>query len=320
MQAEQNLFMNTIKALSAAVDAKDRYTSGHSQRVASYSKLLAERLGKDEQYQEMIYFAGLLHDIGKIRIPEEIHNKPGKQTDDEFARINSHPSVGYHIIKSIAENEPMIAEAVKFHHEKYDGTGYPNHLEGENIPEVARIMAVADSYDAMASNRSYRKALPQEVVRMEIEKGKGTQFDPVIADIMLAIIDEDTEYKLQQTDSLVHKILVVDDEPMNSKMVQFILKDENMYEVGAVNSGLAAIDSLRTEPVELVFLDIEMPGMDGFATLEGIRQFSDVPIVFMTANKELETIRRATNMGVEDYITKPFFPTALKEVLHSILT
>ncbi len=316
---QEKLFINTIKALSAAVDAKDRYTSGHSQRVATYSKMLAARLGKDEEYQELIYFAGLLHDIGKIRIPEEIINKPGKLTDDEFQRINSHPTVGYHIIKSIAEETPMIADAVKFHHEKYDGKGYPNHLEGENIPEVARIMAVADSYDAMASNRSYRKALPQEVVRMEIEKGKGTQFDPVVADVMLAIIDEDVDYKLQQTDSLVQRILVVDDEPMNAKMVQFILKDETMYQVSTVNSGQAAIDFLKENPIDLIFLDIEMPGMNGFETLEKIQEFADYPVVFMTANKELESIRRATEMGVEDYITKPFFPTALTEVLHSIL-
>ncbi len=314
----KDVLFQAILALSNAVDAKDRYTSGHSRRVAEYARMIATRMGKSAQEIADIYFAGLLHDIGKIRIPEEIINKPGKLTDDEYALINIHPISGYHIIKNISSDN-IFRDAVKFHHERYDGRGYPNGLSGENIPEVARIMAVADSYDAMASNRSYRKSLPQAVVRAEIEKGKGTQFDPAIADIMLELIDEDTEYTMQQTDILNRSILVVDDEPMNFKMVRFILKDEPMYEVLRADSGPEALEIISKRKIDLVFLDVEMPGMDGFETFEAIRKIAPLPVAFMTANKELETIQRAAALGVEDYLTKPFLPLALKEVLHSLL-
>ena len=176
--------MNIIRSLAYTIDAKDRYTSGHSQRVAEYSLKIAKKMGKSKEEQKIIYFAGLLHDVGKIRVPEAIINKPGKLTDEEFDQIRVHPVSGYHILKGIHEDE-RIGYGAKYHHERYDGNGYPNGLSGENIPEIARIIGVADAYDAMASNRSYRGALPQEVVRKEIENGRGKQFDPHIADIML---------------------------------------------------------------------------------------------------------------------------------------
>ena len=162
---------NIIRALAYTIDAKDRYTSGHSQRVADYSLAIAKRMGKSEEEQKIIYNAALLHDVGKIRVPEEVINKPGKLTDEEFDQIRIHPVSGYHILKDI-HDDARVAYGAKYHHERYDGKGYPNGLEGENIPEIARIIGVADAYDAMASNRSYRSALPQGVVRSEIEKGK----------------------------------------------------------------------------------------------------------------------------------------------------
>lgn len=166
---------NIIRALAYTIDAKDRYTSGHSQRVADYSLAIAKRMGKSEEEQKIIYYAGLLHDVGKIRVPEEVINKPGKLTEEEFDQIKVHPISGYHILKDVHE-DVRIAYGAKYHHERYNGKGYPNGLEGENIPEIARIIGVADAYDAMASDRSYRNALPQAVVRAEIEKGRGRQF------------------------------------------------------------------------------------------------------------------------------------------------
>ncbi len=314
----EDVLFRAILALSAAVDAKDRYTSGHSRRVAEYSKRIAARMGKSIEEQELIYFAGLLHDIGKIHISDAIINKPGKLDNDEFEIIKTHPSAGFHIIKGISP-DPIFRDGVKFHHERYDGKGYPNGLMGENIPEVARIMAVADAYDAMASNRSYRKALPQEVVRGEIEKGRGTQFDPDIANVMLELIDEDTAYTMCQKDDPVKNVLVVDDEPMNLKMVEFIFRDEPLYNIMTARSGQDALDIIASRDVDLVLLDIEMPGMDGFETFVKIREISEVPVAYVTANKELETIERATKLGVEDYLTKPFIPKVLTEVLHSLL-
>ena len=139
----------------------------------------------------------MLHDIGKIGVQEEIINKTSKLTDAEYDIIKTHPIIGADILNTISEM-PEIAIGARWHHERYDGKGYPDKLKGDNIPEIARIIAVADAYDAMASNRSYRKALPQEVVREEIEKGKGTQFDPQIADFMLELMDEDKDYQMRE--------------------------------------------------------------------------------------------------------------------------
>lgn len=307
-----------IQALARTIDAKDRYTNGHSLRVAEYSKEIARRMGKSAKEQDIIYYAGLLHDVGKIRIPVEVINNPGKLSDEEFEQIKIHPVTSYHILKDIFD-DPNIKNGAKFHHERYDGTGYPNGLKGENIPEVARIIGVADSYDAMASNRSYRKYLPQSVIRSEIKTGKGTQFDPVIADIMLDMIDEDEGYTLREVKSLQKKILIVDDEPMNIKMVEVILKDTPMYQVVGATSGIEALKMLDAHEIDLILLDVKMPEMDGFATMELIRQKYNMPIVLMTGDRNIETIERATKLGVDDYLTKPFLPLALKEIIHSTL-
>ncbi len=315
----EKLFHSTVVALSETVDAKDRYTSGHSRRVAEYSKMLAQRMGKSADEQERIYFAGLLHDVGKIRIPEDIINKPGKLTDSEFETIKIHTVTGYRILKNIPEYTE-IAIGAKFHHERYDGRGYPTGIEGENIPEIARIIGVADAYDAMTSNRSYRSALPQHVVRDEIEKGKGRQFDPQIADIMLEMMDNDTDYKLKQAEELDRIILAVDDDPVNIELINVLLKDEPLYTVvSALNCDDAVLTLKRRKDIDLVLLDLEMPEKDGFETLEQIRAFSQIPVVLMTSNRDSETIKTANSMAVGDYLTKPILPMALKEILHSIL-
>lgn len=308
---------NMIRALVRTIDAKDRYTNGHSLRVADYANEIAKRMKKSPEEQEKIYYAGLLHDVGKIRVPEEVINKPTRLTDEEFEQIRIHPVIGYHILKDIYEDK-VVATGAKFHHERYDGKGYPNGLIGDNIPEIARIIGVADTYDAMASNRSYRKALPQPIVREEIEKGKGTQFDPQIADIMLQMIDEDKEYKMKESSSIQKTILVVDDEPMNLKMTEFIMKDEVLYKMIGVSSGREALETLENTSVDLILLDIQMPEMDGFETLSRIREKYDIPVAFMTGDKDISTIQKATELGVADYITKPFMPLVLKEVIHSI--
>ncbi len=183
--------------LASTIDAKDKYTNGHSVRVAEYSRLIAKMLNMSRQEQDDIYRMGLLHDIGKIGVPDEIINKTSRLTDEEYAVIKTHPIIGAEILENMSEL-PDIAIGAKYHHERYDGNGYPEGLSGENIPLVARIIGVADAYDAMTSNRSYREVMPQNVVRNEIVKGKGTQFDPVFAEIMLKVIDEDKEYNLRE--------------------------------------------------------------------------------------------------------------------------
>ncbi|MCR5189433.1 MAG: HD-GYP domain-containing protein [Treponema sp.] len=201
LEAEKNnsekLLIEVTQALATTIDAKDKYTSGHSRRVAEYSKKLAFLLGKDEKTQQEIYLTALLHDIGKIGIPDGIINKNGKLTIEEYDIIKKHPTIGYEILKNIS-TMPNLNIGVRWHHERIDGTGYPDGLIGKDIPEYAKIISVADAYDAMTSNRSYRKFLPQEVVRLELEKGINKQFDEVIAKKMIELIDEDTEYLMHE--------------------------------------------------------------------------------------------------------------------------
>jgi response regulator RpfG family c-di-GMP phosphodiesterase len=194
------LFIHVVQALAESIDAKDTYTNGHSGRVADYTREIAKRYGYRDKRLEDIYMLGLLHDVGKIGIPDAIINKPGKLTDEEFEIIKTHPVKGARILETI-EEMPLLATGARWHHERFGGGGYPDGLVGEAIPEEARIIAVADSYDAMSSRRSYRDVLPQEVIRQEIIKGRGTQFDPVFADIMIQMIDEDTQYNMREKDN-----------------------------------------------------------------------------------------------------------------------
>jgi len=316
-EKKEQMFLQTVTALSEAVDAKDRYTSGHSKRVAEYAKNIAKRLGKNLEEQDEVYRAGLLHDVGKIRIPEEIINKPGRLTDEEFSIIKIHPVTGYNILKGISEDS-IIATAAKHHHERYDGKGYPNGLKGEEIPETARILAVADAYDAMASNRSYRKALPQNVVREEIEKGRETQFDPKIADIMLKMMEEDKEYHMKEIESGQRRILTVDNKVENNMRIMQIMQDDPRYEV-VFASGMEEARVLLSEKVfDLILLDAVLPGENTLATIRQMKERYNTPIILMIGANTTETIEAFTALGCDDYLTKPVQPLLLKESLHNL--
>ncbi len=192
-----DLSLQVVQAMADAVDAKDNYTNGHSRRVAGYSRAIAERYGYTGKKLADIYMTGLLHDVGKIGVPDTVITKPGRLTPEEFEFIKQHPVMGGKILENI-KAMPGLSIGARAHHERYDGKGYPDGIAGEAIPEEARIIAVADAYDAMTSYRSYRNRLTQDAVRREIEEGKGTQFDPVFADIMLTLIDEDKDYNMSE--------------------------------------------------------------------------------------------------------------------------
>ena len=313
-------YWQTVTALSEAVDAKDRYTSGHSKRVAEYSRVIAKRMGKSVAEQEMIYRAGLLHDVGKIRIPVDIINKPGKLTDEEYDLIKIHPITGYHILKDISEHYD-IAIAAKYHHERYDGKGYPNGLLGENIPELARILAIADSYDAMTSNRSYRKGLPQSVVRSEIEKGKGTQFDSDIADIMLQIIDEDKEYTLRQIERYEYKILMVGEDSQCNQRVKDILQKDSIYEVIMQNTVNVkdVFEKFEEHSFELIIIDIQMDKGNGWQILQAIKEKYEIPIIVMYDDNNLRNTKEFKEVGCNDYIIKSFSPLMLNEIIYNMM-
>jgi len=187
------LSVQAIMAISNTVDKKDVYTRQHSARVARYAREIAGRLGWDEEESNDLYSLALLHDIGKIGVPDEILNKPGRLTEEEFAVMKTHTAMGADILKDITMIKD-VANGAKYHHERYDGKGYLEGLKGEEIPISARIVGIADAYDAMTSNRAYRSKLTKETVRSEIEKGRGTQFDPKLVDIMLQIMDEGIDF------------------------------------------------------------------------------------------------------------------------------
>jgi HD-GYP domain-containing protein (c-di-GMP phosphodiesterase class II) len=180
------MFLGTLEALTAAIDAKDRYTCGHSQRVAHLASQLASALGFNDEFVQRVRIAGLVHDVGKIGVPEEVLGKAGKLTDAEFAQIKMHPEIGYRILKDIPQLRDVLS-GVLHHHERWDGLGYPHNLKGPNIPEFARIIALADSFDAMSSNRTYRAARERSVVLEEILRCAGKQFDPEFAPIFASL-------------------------------------------------------------------------------------------------------------------------------------
>lgn len=179
-------FIGTIKALSAAIDAKDQYTRGHSERVAMLSAMLALKVGYSEEQAERIRISGLVHDVGKIGVPESVLCKPSRLTDEEFDMIKTHPRVGFEIMKDIPDLHDILP-GVLHHHERWDGNGYPEKLAGEAIPHMARIMALADTFDAMSSNRAYRDGMPREKVFAEFRKCAGSQFDPDLVEPFLSI-------------------------------------------------------------------------------------------------------------------------------------
>lgn len=187
----------SIETLAYTIDAKDRYTKGHSSRVAKYARMIGKVNGKSEEECREIFLCGLLHDIGKISVSGAIINKPGKLTAEEYEKIKKHPLNGAIILEKMRDI-PYLRDGARYHHERYDGKGYPEGLVGENIPEIARIIAVADSYDAMTSYRSYRPVMSQAEVKHEIWKGMGTQFDPLFAKIMISLIDSDINYEMRE--------------------------------------------------------------------------------------------------------------------------
>ena len=195
----EKAYLESIETLRYTVEAKDTYTRGHSDRVSEYSYLIGKYLGLSEDDLKKLKLGGLFHDIGKIGVPDSILLKTDKLTDDEYSEVKNHPSIGAHILSNATMFKDIIP-IVKHHHERFDGRGYPSKLAGEDIPYLARITAVADTFDAMTSKRAYRDPLSLDIVKSEFENNKGTQFDPHIADIFLDILNNhyDEVKKIQE--------------------------------------------------------------------------------------------------------------------------
>jgi len=178
--------LRSAHALAAAVEAKDAYTAGHATRVTAYALTIAEQIGGIDLLRFRL--AGDLHDVGKIGVPDHVLNKPDRLTDDEFALVMRHPEVGERILQPMID-DPMVLGVVRWHHERWDGTGYPDRLVGTDVPLPARVLAVADTIDAMTSRRAYRMGLPWEVAVAEIRRCCGTQFDPLVVEAFETVLD-----------------------------------------------------------------------------------------------------------------------------------
>ena len=188
----EKAYLDSIEVVRYTVEAKDTYTRGHSDRVAAYAVLIGEKMGLSKEELKTLKIGGLFHDIGKIGISDTILLKETKLTDDEYSEIKNHPAIGKHILSNATIFKDLIP-IVYHHHEKYDGTGYPEQLKGENIPLLARIVAVADAFDAMTSRRSYRGEMDLDYVKEEIRRCSGTQFDPKVAEVFLDILTNDKD-------------------------------------------------------------------------------------------------------------------------------
>ena len=197
----EQLSLKLFITLSQTVEAKDLYTNGHSMRVAAYSEMIAARMNFSEEEQKKIYYCGLLHDIGKISIADEIINKNGSLTDEEYQEIKNHPVAGWNILHTIDEF-PELAQVARWHHERYDGRGYPDGKTGGEVPLYVRIVSIADAYDAMTSNRSYRSVMERSKVIRIIREESGKQFDPEVAEVFLKILEKDKNYEMREKNSL----------------------------------------------------------------------------------------------------------------------
>jgi len=185
----RSLFYNTVETLVRTIQAKDPYTSGHSTRVSRYALLVAEKLNLTTKDKHQLYLASMLHDIGKIGVPDELLNRPGKLSDEEMERVRNHVQLGASMIEMLGEMHPIVP-LIRHHHECYDGTGYPDGLKGEEIPLISRIVAVADMYDAMTSDRPYRPRRTQQEAIAEVQQTSGTKLDPRVAEAFLAVLKE----------------------------------------------------------------------------------------------------------------------------------
>ena len=191
-------YVQTVRALAEAIDAKDAYTRGHSERVGVYASRIARELGLGKDRIERVYISGILHDIGKIGIPDAIITKPARLTPEEYEEIKKHPEIGARILEPV-EFLADVVPCVRHHHEWYDGSasGYPHQLQGDQIPEPSRIILVADTLEAMTSNRPYRNGLPLDVVVRELHKYSGSQFDPRVVDALMKLLDAEGDEFIQ---------------------------------------------------------------------------------------------------------------------------
>ena len=311
-QRIRHSFLASMAALSFSLEAKDPYTAGHSRRVAELSIAVGRRLNLEDVELDDLHWGSLLHDIGKTAIDQCVLNKPGKLTEQEYQHVMSHTVVGTSIIDPIVNNR-NITDIVELHHARYDGFGFRQKLKGKYIPFLARIVAVADAYDAMTSERAYRPALSREEALDEIRLGMGSQFDPKVASAFLAMSESDIRHKKRE-------ILIADDEDSIRLLVRSALSDQ--FDVIEATNGLEAVEIAKRRNPSLILMDILMPRKDGLEACHEIKSMSAtkaIPVVMLTGIAHELDKKLSTRLGADAYVTKPFIPDQLRDVIESCL-
>ena len=323
-QELQRSYMATVRALSNAVEARDAYTGKHAERVAAYGLQIARAMHLPLADAPEIEFGFLLHDIGKLAIPDAILYKPGALTEEERALMARHPAIGAEIVSGI-EFLADAAAIVRSHHERWDGSGYPDGLTKTEIPLAARVFAVADVFDALTTDRPYRPASTLPVARAMILAEKGTHFDPAVAEAFRrSTTPPSSGSPLSsgdraspdpgRTDTTKHGVLVVDDDPFIRKLIATTLEDVAEFELHEAADGLEALEVAEREHPTLVFLDVDMPRLDGIGACRRLRQnpaTSETTIVMLTAAHGDNVERSAEEAGADLFLTKPFSPLDL---------
>jgi len=313
-QTKENrqLFLGAMQSLVFTVEARDSYTAGHSRRVTEIAVAIGKKLGLSDEELENLYWGSLLHDIGKVAVNPAIVNKAGKLTAAEYEHIMTHAVISASIMQPVVRNEEMT-QIIEHHHDHYDGGGLNQKVKGNDIPLLARIVSLADAYDAMTSTRPYRAALPREQALAEIVRGTGKQFDPLIANVFLEMSEADVTPGKK-------KILIADDEPSVRLLLKSVLSSD--YAVIEASDGQEAVEAIRKHKPALAVLDIFMPNKDGVQACYEIKADSatkDIPVIMLTAIDHDLNRKLCAEMGAEQYLTKPFKPRELLDVIAKLV-
>jgi len=305
-------FLGAMQSLAFALEVNDSYTAGHSRRVCEIAMAIGKRLALSNDELEDLRWGSLLHDIGKIAVDRSIVNKPAKLTAADYEHVMTHPAIGASIIQPAIRNKRII-EIIEHHHAHYDGSGLNQKLKGKDIPLLARIVAVADAYDAMTTARPYRAALSREEALAEIRWGIGKQFDPLVVNAFLEMSADDITPERK-------KILIADDEASIRLLVRSILS--NNYTVIEAADGQEAVEAAQKQKPALILTDILMPKKDGLQACYEIKSnlaTKAIPVVMLTAiDQELDR-KLCADMGADQYITKPFSPQELLDTIAQLL-
>ena len=307
-----NTIMNATAALAFAMEARDIYTTGHSRRVADIAVLIGKKLDLSQDELDDLRWGSLIHDIGKIAVDRAVLNKPDKLSAKEYEHIMTHSEVGAEIIGTITKNKRII-EIVKYHHDHYDGNGLKQRFQGDDIPLLARIVSVADAYDAMTSSRPYRAAWYKESALAEIKWETGKQFDPLIVNAFLETASESILIEKR-------KILIADDEENVKQVVKNILGSD--YTVIEAANGQEAVEATREQKPALVLMDTIMPGKDGLRALYEIKTNSttrSIPVVMLTEQNNEQNKKYSTDLGADECISKPLSPQDLLGTIDQLL-